>query len=623
MSDAVQAEPTVLPETPETDRRIGAIKSLARAVLIVATLLTFCPAFRYDFINLDDRHSIAQNPLLNPPTWNSLKVWWKEPQFDMYLPVMSTVQGGIALLAHVSPDPETGDALNPWVFHAVNILLHVGSTLLVFQILLHLEIRPWPACAGALLFAIHPVQVEPVVWITSIKDVLYGSFGLLALWRLLIALGSPLETGEPISHLNSVLANYIFATVCFVLAILSKPTAVILPLVALPLIWMQWGTISRRAWLAVLIWMVLAIPFCVIAKHVQPAHLKLILPMWQRLLVAGDALAFYLFKLIWPKTLVVYYGRNPGYILHHGFIWWTWIIPAALIALLWLNRQRCAPLLAGIGIFVAGLLPVLGFVGFNFQYYSTVADRYLYLSMLGIALMVAWTLDRLPRAFGIVAAVVLVILATRSAVQLPYWKDSLTLLGHALDNAPDSAVANANVAGELVYERNYQGAIEFARKSIALDPDRAEPYVTLAKALDRIGATDEAVQTFRDGFHADPGTEELFRGYLVALIHEGDLRRAIVFARLAVELQPDAASYVELGATLAKMNDWSGARHELEKAVSLDPKDYDAQCILGSVLYHLGDRAGAIAHYEAAESVDPDRPAAHTALQRIGASRQR
>jgi Flp pilus assembly protein TadD len=615
MSEAAQTDLAVLPETREIDRGAGANRSWARVLLIVAILLVFARATSYDFINLDDREVIAQNPLLNPPTWHSLKIWWTRPQFDMYLPVMSTIQGGIALLAHVSPDPETGDALNPWVFHAVNILLHIGATLLIFEILLRLEIHPWPACAGALLFAIHPVQVEPVVWVTSLKDVLYGILGLLAVWRLLVAIGSP-QTNPTPSAAQS-LPDYLFATLCFILAMLSKPTAVALPLVALPLIWLQWRTVPKRAWTAILVWLALALPFCILTKHVQPAHLRLILPIWQRFLVAGDALTFYLFKLIWPKTLVLYYGRNPAYILQYGSIWWTWIIPALLIAVLWINRRRCAPPLAGLCVFIAALLPVFGFVGFNFQYYSTVSDRYLYLSMLGIALIVAWALDNLPRSFSIIAGLLLVLLATRSFLQVSYWQNSRTILGHALENAPGSAVANANVAAELAYERNYPEAIWYARRSLALDPNRAEPYVTLAKALDRTGATAEAVQTFRDGFRADPGTLELLRGYLVALIHEGDLRRASVFARLAVELKPDTTSLVELGATLAKSNDWAAAKHELEQAVALDPKDYDAQCILGSVLYHLGERGDAMAHYRAAESIDPELPAARTALQRI------
>jgi len=443
----------------------------------------------------------------------------------------------------------------------------------------------------------------------------------LAIWRLVVSLGVPPDQ-QANGRLGAGLGNYLFATFCFVLAMLSKPTAVILPLVALPLIWMHWKCVPRRAWYRLAIWVVLAVPFAITAKYAQPAQLRMSLPIWKRLLIAGDALAFYLAKIVWPKTLLVYYGRNPAYIVQHGFIWWTWMLPAALIAVLWLNRRRCAPALAGVAVFIAALIPVLGFVGFNFQYYSTVTDRYLYLSMFGVALIAAWALDRLPRAAGVVAALILVCLSVRSVLQVPYWRDSLTLFRHVLEDDPRSAVADANIAAELAYERDYSGAIDYARESIALDPNRAEAYVTLAKALDRIGATGEAVQAFRDGFRADPAAVELLRGYLVALIHEGDMQRAIVFARLAVELDPDAASYVELGAALAKMNDWRGARVDLEQAVALDPKDYDAQCILGSVLYHLGDRSGAIVHYQTAAAIDPDLPAARTALDRITSATQ-
>ena len=98
------------------------------------------------------------------------------------------------------------------MFHAVNIFLHIGVTLLVYKILLHLKIHPWPACTGALLFAIHPVQVEPVVWVTSIKDMLYGCFGLLAIWRLLVSLGERANSQRE-TRFGAGLGNYLFATV--------------------------------------------------------------------------------------------------------------------------------------------------------------------------------------------------------------------------------------------------------------------------------------------------------------------------------------------------------------------------------------------------------------------------
>jgi Flp pilus assembly protein TadD len=619
MRNAVQPRRSTGVQRQSVGRRGASGKTWARAILVLAVLLTFSQACYYDFVDMDDYPIVANNPEMNPPTWHSLKDWWSTPQFQLYIPVSYTVQGGIALLARVPPDPQSGFSLNPRVFHIVNILLQIEVTLLVYQLLLYLKIREWPACAGALVFGIHPVQVEPVVWITSIKDLLYGTFGLLAIWGLLVSLDSPSDSSEPTSDRARARRSYFFATLCFVLAMLSKPTAVIIPLVALPLVWLQYRQVCwRRVWLRLGFWAALAIPISVIAKYAQPAPYTLGIPIWRRFLVAGDAVAFYLYKIIWPKTLLLYYGRNPRYITEQGFIWWTWLVPAIVLSVLWLNRRRCAPALAGFCCFVAALLPVLGFIGFNFQYYSTVTDRYLYLSMFGIALIVGWALERLPRPYALLSVVPLLLLAGRSALQVRYWQDSLTLFGHVLETNPDSAVANADTAIELVRLRDYGDAVEYARRSITLDPNRAESYGALARGLDGLGRTDDAVQTFRDGFRADVRTRVLVNTYVVDLLKKGDPKHALIFARLAVQLVQQAGAYVNLGSALAETEDWQGAQTALQTAVSLDPNNYYAQTNLAMVLYHCGDREGAIAHFRAAVRIDPDEPAALEALNRMG-----
>ncbi len=288
-----------------------------------------------------------------------------------------------------------------------------------------------------------------------------------------------------------------------------------------------------------------------------------------------------------------------------------------MIAAAWVNRRRDPLIFAGTCIFVIGVLPVLGFVGFNFQYFSTVADRYVYLSMFGIALIAADILERLPRGCRIAAVIPLAILAVRSALQVPCWHDSLTLFGHVLDNDPQSAVACASVAAELGAQRDYERSVEIARRSIALDPHRGEAYATLGKSLARLGRTPQAVQAFRDGFAADNAITASLNEFTTALLRQKDLRQALAFARLAVELVPSARSHLNLGIALAQEGNWPEARTELETAAALDSSDYTAQYNLGSALLHLGDRAGAMIHFRMAEAIDPDRGAAQDAIQRM------
>ena len=157
-----------------------------------------------------------------------------------------------------------------------------------------------------------------------------------------------------------------------------------------------------------------------------------------------------------------------------------------------------------------------------------------------------------------------------------------------------SAVANADFATELGAQQDYEDSVEFARKSIALDPNRCEAYATLGKSLARLGRTDDALQAFRAGMKADPATGTLLDEFVSALLRQGHWQQARNFGQLSVELTPTGSSHANLGTALARTKDWLGARRELEAAVSLEPEKYDAQFNLATVLLHLGDRAGAV-----------------------------
>jgi hypothetical protein len=190
-------------------------------------------------------------------------------------------------------------------------------------------------------------------------------------------------------------------------------------------------------------WLILAIPIAVIARLSQPIPETWVnAPFWLRPLVAGDALAFYLCKLLYPLTLVPDYNRSPSVIRGNYEVFYTWLVPAILAATLlrfcWRHRAR-APLVAGAVWFVVGLLPVLGLTPFAFQHMSTVADRYVYLPMFGVALGAAWVLDRashlrLPLQRGLIgiSMVVLIALGVRTFYQTQYWRNTFTLFDHSI-----------------------------------------------------------------------------------------------------------------------------------------------------------------------------------------------
>lgn len=158
---------------------------LASLTIVLAIVLTLWPLCFCDFTTWDDNRTVSQNPTLNPPTLHSIKIWWTRSNQDLWDPATYMLNGLLAEVASVAPDPITGIRLNPYVFHTANLILHIGSTLLVFQILRELDFSATAACAAALLFGLHPVQVEPVAWISGIKDVLFVFLSLAAISQYL------------------------------------------------------------------------------------------------------------------------------------------------------------------------------------------------------------------------------------------------------------------------------------------------------------------------------------------------------------------------------------------------------------------------------------------------------
>lgn len=431
-----------------------------RLLLAAITLATFAGLYTGDFSNWDDPTTIWKNPHLNPPTIANTLHYWAHPHLDIYIPVTYTLWSALAWVARVpTPDPQ-GIQLNPWVFHTANILIHLGAALALFELLRRLVGNVWAAFAGALLFAVHPVQVEAVGWVSGAKDLLYGMFSLLALWQyvcfaqlrkaseqndLVIPAGRRRREERRRDALNepSPRRHYIAALAFLILALLSKPSAMMTPVIAALIDYFLIRRDARAAIGSLWPWFVITLPIMVLAKINQPGWGLTIWPIISRPLIAADALAFYLYKLILPLHLAPDYGRNPPVFLHSTARYWTWIVPTIVAWLLWRSRRR-APWLGVAGlIFVAALLPVLGFTPFDFQYYSTVADHYLYLAMLGPALALAMALVVVHKRWMTATVVlILIALAGRSSAQALYWRSTPALFEHTLAINPDSGVSH-------------------------------------------------------------------------------------------------------------------------------------------------------------------------------------
>ena len=583
----------------------------AVGLLVLAMLVVYGQVCRFGFLAWDDPRQVVDNGLVNPPSWRGLADAWRQPYWGLYIPLSYTWFALEAMMARRGGPIDPAAGLDPLVFHLGNLLLHVGCVLLVFVILRRLlaathgplassagiveshrasplsydaaarrKIAAGAACAGALLFGLHPLQVESVAWISEARGLHCGLFSLLAIWLYLRYAEGP-ALAFPI---------YLTATVALAAALLAKPAAVAVPLLVAAidrgLLHRPW----RRVFGALGPWLALAAAQIVLTKWLQPDTLRAAIPpLWTRPLVAGDALTFYLWKLLWPWQLGPDYGRTPQWGLAQGWFYFLWLTPLLLVGTLCCLRSRRLWLTA-LGLFVAGLLPVLGLVPFDYQRISTVADRYVYLAMLGPSLALAWLLAKYWNAWSLGGAAALCLaLGLLSVRQTSYWRDTSTLFEHVQELYPSSAAATYHLGLLDADAGHHAEAIVWYRRGLAEHPKLAEFSIALGKSLQAIG-------------------QQLF--------DRGQYQAAIEQYRQAIAAAPcDAEAHQNLGAALAAAGQTAAARRQDVIALQICPHSAIAHYNLANLL--LQDPAmlsEAVTHYEAALRAKPDYAQAHANL---------
>ncbi len=540
-------------------------------LLIVAVAATLAPLLTDEFVGWDDQATINSNPLLKPPTFQSMVYYWRHSAGGLYIPLTYNFWTALATVAQ-SRTSQGMIELNPWVFHGASIALHIGSAAVVFSILRRLLKRDGPALVGAMLFALHPVQVETVAWASGAKDLLCGLLSLIAMlqylrWRGVGSSGSAVGSASAdrsfSAEADPTAAPTAFPIAIFAMlaAMLAKPTAIVVPLMAGAIdLWII-GRPVRCVVRPILLMLLLTIPCIIWTRLVQESHLATYTPLWTRPLIAADAIAFYLYKIVFPYTLTIIYGRTPQSVLASGALWWTWIVPAAIGVVLFFFRGR-VPWLVGCALaFVGALLPVLGFTRFSFQGHSTVADHYLYLPMFPVALAAAWLISRRPTTPVYVACgIILAALAWRSRLQTSYWRDDLSLFTHAVRVVPDSAGAQGNLGVALARVNRLAEAGPHLARAAELAPDSRESQVMVAQAYAFSGQYAEALPYAQAAVRLaeqenDPNDawEQMLLGKSLAGL--GRLAEAEPHLVRAAKLRPNEAGYAaELAALRRKVD---------------------------------------------------------------------
>lgn len=620
---AASRETSSTDPSPDDPSDLGPLDMYFSLCLLLAgiVLAVFMQTRHFQFV-WDDAVNVVRNPHFLPLTGESFSFFWREPYLSLYIPLTYNFLALEASYAP-SPDPNSGLMFDPTVFHTGNLVLHVLCVLLVFTLLRFLVRRNGAAFFGALLFGLHPLQVETVSWITETKGLLAGVFSLFAIWQYLLFAkntgpktiapspesaappsGEPENADPPVDEnseseepplppvsISWSPVHLAFSIIALVFALLSKPSAVMVPAIALLL---EWGFLARPTGRSIAGIVALAVPAAVAAivtRNVQsPSELEYVAPLWFRPFIVGDSLAFYLEKLFFPLWLGPDYGRSPEALQRFWWPYFAWIVPLAAGVGLWFLPHRKI-WIAAAGVYVAGLLPVLGFVPFAFQFTSTVADRYVFLSMVGPAAAFAWLLARYWRPPILMASgLVILLLAFASFRQAHIWRDQGTLFTHALYVNPTSLQAHRNLAQIHAARGDLEKSFEHLEKELQTRPRSWEA-------------------------HSD---------YALAYVKLRRFREAIHHARESIAINPDNAQiHAILGLALANQADFAEAIKEYEEAIRLSGRPYlRALDGLGEVYVRQGKFAEGIKYFGEALKLRPDDPPTNlhmaTALEKIG-----
>jgi protein O-mannosyl-transferase len=502
-----------------------AVSAIFCAILLVLVIAVYGPSAQFQFVRLDDFPLFVENPLLHPPTVHSLGQFWLAPQQGLYTPLSYSLWWCVQWF--------TKGSAGPGIFHIIKILLHAGAAALVFSILLRCIGSRLAAFAGAIVFALHPMQVESVAWIAETNNVLAGVLSLAAI-RLWFAF-APSARGPRWIW-------YSLATACFLLALFAKPIAVVVPLIAMILDMGILHRPARRVIPPLIPWFIAAIVFAMVSRRVQPAAGAELL---RRPVIALDALGFYVRHTFWPAHLSIDYARSTTRIwLNHQWII-NALIPVAIAVLLWITRHISTQPIVAAAVALVAVIPMLGLIPFSQQDVSTVADRYVYLMMLGPALLVAWALHRAPTWAATVATILLACpLVWLTTVQLQTWRDTSALASHTLAIDPGSVFGNDMAAVELLGDGRARQAIPLFDNALDRDPNFPGLRYDLGNAYLQLAQYDQAIAQYQ--LAIDQGGPQRWRA-----------------------MNNQALAYAKIGRT-------DLAVEELKKILQLDPQNASA-----------------------------------------------
>jgi tetratricopeptide (TPR) repeat protein len=562
-------------------------------LLVFAVIIAYQPAWNGKPIWDDDEH-------ITKPELRSLdglaRIWIEPGASQQYYPIVHSI---FWVEYRLWGDATLGN-------HLINILLHTGCALLLVKILRRLEVPGgWLAAA---IFALHPMEVESVAWISELKNTLSG---VCCLGAALVYLNFDRDRKR---------TDYAGALGLFILGLMAKTVIATLPAALLVVFWWKRGVLSsKRDVLPLLPFFAVGIASGLFTawmerKFVGAEGSEFDFSLVERCLIAGRAFWFYLGKLFWPANLVFIYPRwNVS-----QAVWWQYLFPATALLLLagcWLLRRRARGPLVGLLFFAGTLFPALGFFNVYPFRYSFVADHFQYLAGIGPIVLAATGMTiafgflerRKPFLKPVLCGGLLVTLGVLTWQQCGMYANIETLWRTTLDRNSNSFMAHLNLGIVLAQKGSVDEAITQFQKTLEIKPDYAKAHNNLGLALLQKGSVDEAVTRFQKAIEIKPDYAEACYNLGNALIKEGNVDEAIIHYQKALQIKPDyaEASY-NLGNALIQKGSVDEAITHYQRAIEIKPDYAEAHNNLGKTLLNRGRVDEAITQFKMVLQIKPD-----------------
>jgi len=623
-------------------------------LLIALVFIAYVRVFNAGFI-WDDESHLTRNPCIVGPL--GLKEIWTSAR-AVYYPLVLTTFWTVHKFV----------GLSPWPYHLLNVFLHAGSAVLLWQVLRQLNVRG--AWLGAALWALHPVMVQSVAWVTELKNTQSGFFYLLSIFcflkwderpriRQMLRIQGTADQEGAVSRPPRRLVGdgccvmwFALSLSFFILATLSKPSVVMLPVVLALCVWWRTGRIYWRD-IAVLA------PFVLISALAsvwtileQKFHAGALGAEWaqtlpERLIIAGRGIWFYVAKLAWPYPLIFIYPRwkiNSSQLIAYLPL----VAALAGLLALWLIRAKWSrAVFFAAAYYVVSLFPVLGFFSVYFFRYSFVSDHFQYLASMGpLALAGAGIVtgcSRLaaPRRLSAlpstsrhravvtmplveICGILLLSLVFLTWLQTAVYHNLVTLYTGTLTKNPGCWMAHYNLGIVLNDQGDADGAIAHYRQAIELRPNYAEAHYNLGRLLVQKGQLDEAIAHYEKALEINPADAEAHNNLGTTLFAGERVDEAIAHYRKALAIQPDYAdASCNLASALLSKGALDGAIAYYLACLAISPDQAEAQYNLASALFRTGRMDEAIAHYQKVLELRPQNADAHANLGSVFLAKRR